>query len=63
MLANPGALLHQAERGSPLFVKGDHFAVENGGLRADAVLQGLQFRILAGKVVVIARRQAHFAPF
>src|SRR5207245_4698614 len=34
-LADACTLLHQAERGPALFVQGDDFAVENGGLRFD----------------------------
>ncbi len=44
-----------------MLVKRRNFAVENRGLRLDGCSQVVQFGILRGEVVLIARHQANFA--
>src|SRR5437667_12148807 len=48
MLADAGALLHQAERCTALFVEGDNFAIKNDGDGLNRLKEMMQLRILAG---------------
>src|SRR5438552_4111674 len=63
MLADAGALLHQAERCTALFVEGDNFAIKNCGDGLNKFGELMQLRILSGQIVLIARNQADAAVF
>src|SRR5207244_9854968 len=49
MLADAGALLHQAERCTALFVEGDNFAIKNCGDGLNKFGELMQLRILSGR--------------
>src|SRR5438105_3942993 len=63
MLTDAGALLHQAERCTALFVEGDNFAIKNCGDGLNKFGELMQLRILSGQIVLIARNQADAAVF
>src|SRR5437667_5271241 len=63
MLTDAGALLHQAERCTALFIEGDNLAIQNGSFCFNKVRKLVEFRILSGQIVLIARNQADAAVF
>src|SRR2546422_3852537 len=63
MFTDAGALLHQAERRSALFIEGDDFAIENCDVGPNKAGELMQLRVLSSQIVLIARNQADSAVF